>query len=423
MTLYKYIRHKLVLFSKLDKALPKLFFILIIHVYSPGILAAWAFSVSESNGLPQLSVGGETVMNSDYVFWGQDWKWARLRSRFEIEAPMKYSVSGVNRQLDFKLESGFRKISDNQARWTFELDALKTTPGAIGGGISFKFNFRPLVKVLGKPELLPDDRGWVWGARGKDGLKIEFEPGLESLHFEGEKKSEIRAFFYKGQVPEGQRSYTMTITLFGNIGINPTLSERFDISNSSTLTEDLIDWETFPVDLSFLNAAEKPAGKHGFLEVDGENLVFENGKRVRFWGTNISARTLFKTSNANVSRQAKRLSAMGFNLVRLHHHDSAWVNPNVFGQKPVIDTQALSQSALNKIDWWIKSLKDEGIYVWLDLHVGRKVTEHDGIYAFDEINRRSKKEQEWEGSKIPSENARRKIQGLFSKRHYTFPCL
>jgi len=40
---------------------------------------------------------------------------------------------------------------------------------------------------------------------------------------------------------------------------------------------------------------------------------------------------------------------------------------------------------LEKLDWWIKCLKDEGIYVWLDLHVGRRVKAADRIDGFEEI--------------------------------------
>jgi hypothetical protein len=88
----------------------------------------------------------------------------------------------------------------------------------------------------------------------------------------------------------------------------------------------------------------------------------------------------------NVKQQAKRISALGFNLVRIHHHDSPWVNPNIFG-KDAADTQTLDSASLDKLDWWIKCLKDEGIYVWLDLHVQKALTEGDHIYGFDEIRK------------------------------------
>lgn len=147
-----------------------------------------------------------------------------------------------------------------------------------------------------------------------------------------------------------------------------------------------LDWQVSPVDLSFLNAAEKPAGRRGFVKVLGESLVFEDGTPARFWGANLSAYSLFLTTKENVRAQARRISALGFNLARIHHHDSPWVNPNIFG-KDSTDTQTLDPASLNKIDWWIKCLKDEGIYVWLDLHVQRALTEGDHIRGFDEIRK------------------------------------
>jgi hypothetical protein len=150
---------------------------------------------------------------------------------------------------------------------------------------------------------------------------------------------------------------------------------------------DVLDWNTSPVDLSFLNAGEMPAGRRGFVSARGDKLSFADGTPARFWGTNLTSYALFGTSRDNVKRQAHRLSQLGFNLVRLHHHDSAWVDPNIFGAKNARDTQSLDASMLEKLDWWIKCLKDEGIYVWLDLTVGRRFKAGDGIDDFDAIRK------------------------------------
>ncbi|OIQ99975.1 cellulase (glycosyl hydrolase family 5) [mine drainage metagenome] len=170
---------------------------------------------------------------------------------------------------------------------------------------------------------------------------------------------------------------------------HPAQNERFDSLNTAFWRPSQLDWQTSPVDLSFLNKNEKPAGRRGFVKASGESLVFEDGSPARFWGTNITARTLFGTSKNNVKQQAKRISALGFNLVRIHHFDSPWVNPNIFG-KNATDTQSLDPASLDKLDWWIKCLKDEGIYVWLDLHVQRALTEGDHIYGFNEIRKNGK---------------------------------
>lgn len=151
--------------------------------------------------------------------------------------------------------------------------------------------------------------------------------------------------------------------------------------------EQAVDWRESAVDLSFLNEGEKPAGRRGFVHAEGDALVFGDGSPARFWGTNLSAAALFGTEPDAVRQQARRLSRLGFNLVRLHHHDSYWVQPNIFGPADAGGTRRLDADMLERIDWWIKCLKDEGIYVWLDLHVQRQLRAADGIRDFDEIAR------------------------------------
>src|SRR5262249_51897618 len=119
-----------------------------------------------------------------------------------------------------------------------------------------------------------------------------------------------------------------------------------------------------------------------------DRLIFEDGTPARFWGTNLTAYALFgMNSYEDVRLQARRLSQLSFNLVRFHHHDSSWVNPNIFGNGNRHDTKSLSEAMLQKLDWWIKCLKDEGIYVWLDLEVQRRLKLVDGIINFDEMSR------------------------------------
>ena len=157
--------------------------------------------------------------------------------------------------------------------------------------------------------------------------------------------------------------------------------------SSESWPTNILDWTIAPVDLSFLNAPERPAGKHGFLKAVNDQLRFEDGTPARFWGTNVVAFSLFATvSDEAVKRQARRLSELGFNLVRLHHIDSDWVQPNIFGLRAP-NTRRLDEESLAKLDWWIKCLEDEGIYIWLDLHVGRRLTAGDKIDDFAEISK------------------------------------
>lgn len=173
----------------------------------------------------------------------------------------------------------------------------------------------------------------------------------------------------------------MSIALFSLMVFSP-------LANSEAQTGYLnkhYNLTSAPIDLSFLNAEERPAGKHGFLKAKGEQLVFADGTQAKFWGVTIAAYALFSSSDDSIKLQAKRLSSLGYNLVRIHHHDSPWVNPNIFGDPNISTDGKIDAKQIAKIDLWIKCLKDEGIYVWLDLHVGRQLKPQDNILNFDDF--------------------------------------
>jgi Cellulase (glycosyl hydrolase family 5) len=349
--------------------------------------ASWAVSVDERQGLPTFSRGGASALSSRFVFWGNNWAFAGQPIAFKVTGPSQYTLAANNRMLNFSLAGRISRRSPRELVWEFELDAPSATRDVIGGGISFRFDLASYGAQLGEPALLGDNRGWAWGRAGGERIEMRFDPPLPAVYFERGQKSEVRAFFYQGEIAQGKRRYTATLSVAGDVSIEPTATERFGLEDPASWPADILDWRTSPVDLAFLNAPERPAGKHGFLKATPDGLVFEDGTPARFWGTNLAAYALFGTSRENVRQQARRLSELGFNLVRLHHHDSPWVNPNIFGDRTSPDTRSLSPAALEKLDWWIKCLKDEGIYVWLDLHVQRQLKPGDQIEGFDEISR------------------------------------
>jgi hypothetical protein len=336
--------------------------------------------------LPSVSKGGIAALSSAFVFWGKNWTFADQQTEFRIIAPFTYSIAGKNPALNLDLAAGIRKPSDRQLVWDFDLDAHSPSSQVIGGGISFAFDLADFASELGEPELLPGNRGWAWGRAGGSRIEMRFDRPLAAVSFERGQKSEVRAFFYKNEISQGRQRYTATMSVSGDVLLSPTAPEKFGLDDFTAWPTDILNSNSSPVDLSFLNAPEMPAGKRGFLKASGDRLEFEDGTAARFWGTNVTAYSLFATSKDNVKRQAHRLSELGFNLVRLHHHDSEWVDPNIFGGQKTLNTQTLDGAMLEKLDWWIKCLKDEGIYIWLDLHVGRRVKAADGIDGFEEIS-------------------------------------
>ncbi|GIW75632.1 MAG: hypothetical protein KatS3mg104_0695 [Phycisphaerae bacterium] len=113
--------------------------------------------------------------------------------------------------------------------------------------------------------------------------------------------------------------------------------------------------------------------QRGFVRAENDRLVFEDGSEARFWGANVQARALFDASNEMIEQQARRIAGLGFNLVRIHHHDSADWSPSLFLSN-TDNTSELDAKNLDRIDYWVKCLKENGVYIWLDLHVGKTVS-------------------------------------------------
>ena len=135
-----------------------------------------------------------------------------------------------------------------------------------------------------------------------------------------------------------------------------------------------------PLDISFV-FDDKPAGKHGFLQVQGDKFVFEDGTPGRFWGVCLNSAACFPP-HAHAEALANRLAKAGVNLVRLHQLDREYVMPSIFqfSRGPLLtNTRKLDERSLERMDYLIKCLKDEGIYIMLDLLTARDFKKGDGV--------------------------------------------
>jgi hypothetical protein len=138
-----------------------------------------------------------------------------------------------------------------------------------------------------------------------------------------------------------------------------------------------LPWEAPPdaiADARFL--LDAPAGKHGPITVRDGHLAFKGGKRARFWATNLSGEACCPTPEI-APRAADRLAKFGFNLVRFHGLDSQWGRALFPRNAP--DTQRFDPEQLDKLDRMIAELEKRGIYINLNLHVGRHFTPGDGL--------------------------------------------
>ncbi|MBQ2876255.1 MAG: hypothetical protein IJE25_04545 [Clostridia bacterium] len=132
--------------------------------------------------------------------------------------------------------------------------------------------------------------------------------------------------------------------------------------------------DSFPFDIRFAFGDEAPAGKHGFLTVKGDKFVFEDGMVAKFWGANFNSALCFP-SHEYAEQVARRVAAAGVNIVRLHQMDADWSTPNIFqfAKGPrLVKTGIADPESLDRMDYLIKCLKENGVYIYMDILTYRK---------------------------------------------------
>ena len=132
-------------------------------------------------------------------------------------------------------------------------------------------------------------------------------------------------------------------------------------------------------DVSFLN--DKPAGKHGYLDVKDGKLQFEDGTPARFMCTSSTYGIQYPENMEMARKYARWLAANGVNWVRLHHFAHSgktgmslfdfWkdtpegtkdrLNGNV--NHRLCNTRDYDMEAWNKFDMFLAACREEGIYI------------------------------------------------------------
>jgi hypothetical protein len=122
---------------------------------------------------------------------------------------------------------------------------------------------------------------------------------------------------------------------------------------------------------------DKPAGRLGWVQAGIDGHLYCGGERIKFLGVNICAGAAFPEKE-EAEKIAARLAKYGVNVVRFHHMDASWESFNIF-DRSYGNTRHLSAEALDRLDYFIASLKENGAYTDLNLLVSRRLTSADGL--------------------------------------------
>ncbi|MBE7015264.1 MAG: S-layer homology domain-containing protein [Ruminococcaceae bacterium] len=149
--------------------------------------------------------------------------------------------------------------------------------------------------------------------------------------------------------------------------------EKVDIGNPDTTgwyaytpCEDSDIIAGSPIDMSrYLDA---PAGKHGYINAKGEDLVFDDGTDFNVWGLNISYRAWYPDYD-EAEKNAKRIAQMGFNTCRFHIPQ---MGSDIYAGVDNLGGTTrrsgyVSKRFMDRFCYFIYCLKKEGIYIGMDL--------------------------------------------------------
>ncbi|MFW5708507.1 MAG: hypothetical protein ACOC12_11320, partial [Bacteroidota bacterium] len=123
---------------------------------------------------------------------------------------------------------------------------------------------------------------------------------------------------------------------------------------------------------------DAPAGKHGFVTIEGKDFVFEDGTPVKFWGTNIASSRPFM-SPEEAKEWTSILGKYGMNAVRFHKF--TWDATDGYNSTVIIPEK------WKNFDYLCQQLREKGIYYGWSHIYGHKVRPGDSsrMLAYEEL--------------------------------------
>ena len=141
------------------------------------------------------------------------------------------------------------------------------------------------------------------------------------------------------------------------------------------------------LDFSGMPWMDAPAGKHGRVVVRDGHFEFEKlpGVKQRFYGVNLVFGACYM-SEAETEELADRIARMGYNTVRIHHHERELCDKK--------DGTTIIPWRMEQLDNLMSACIKRGIYLTTDLYVSRNVPwrscgiDRDGIIPMQEFKER-----------------------------------
>jgi len=327
---------------------------------------------AEGPTLTILDRSGAKALELTPQFWGPDWKFTSVQGSLSAEGE---TASGTfegkmgGTDVLFTCETVFDRKGPTQlsARYSLRAEAATDLTLAVVGlmfGQSFEKGSVRVVDGGEEKEItLPVGRSGfgqavslmqLTDAEGRL-FELKIEPAMPVTSDDAG-----RIVLASEQLAEGANpSVTLTLTLPGALNWYPTPESVPNPAN----WEDWFVWKgngNIPAD-SALNASdwlEKPAGKHGRIERQADQLVYQ-GKPITLWGINVCFASTAPPKDL-AEKQAKLYASVGINTIRFHKYagGSGWAG--------ILNGESFTEfdpEKLDRFDYFFAKLKEQGIYV------------------------------------------------------------
>ena len=239
-------------------------------------------------------------------------------------------------------------------------------------------------KVLDKPYPLPrDGHGKVKSLQIKTAAGVPTTFSFDPPVFIHADNDEVRMFAAPGDktAAGGVMKQTIVVTLAQPFAFEPA-NRWVDTANWIVLDHPAANDFSPGSVIGAEEWLEKPAGKHGWLKMDGDRFVFTDGTPVKFWGSNISWNHMACAPEV-ADQWNDKWAKLGVNLVRLHKFlDHEWA-----GIMTREDHMVPNPNLIGKFDYFHASAKKRGIYLAWSASYRFKVTpaDKDKVWFYDEI--------------------------------------
>jgi len=324
---------------------------------------------------------GQDVIRLEYALWGPNWAWSGIGGTYRNEGNIVIGdfqgrIGRTN--VPFTIQTRLTPVGKRQLKIEGEFktsDESGLTMACLGLGFGNPVQGKDRATFTDatgmKTVNLPLGLGVLTDSFKKIDIKdangkvytVTFDQPISADHDNG-----IRFILAESQIKANDgKKFTLTLDLPEDAAFNLTPDSIPNPPN----WEDWFSW-TADADMSrpsVIDASgllEAPAGKHGRVQRDGDQLVY-NGKPIKFWGLNTCYNAI--ASSKEVSEQRAAFYAKyGINAVRLHKFADG---PDWDGVLARDSYTQYNPEKLSLMDYYVAKLKEKGIYVLLSANFGR----------------------------------------------------